>query len=99
MAEVTREIVHDNRSGGSGFVSWLALILAIAALTLAWLAYNRAGADLEDRIRQQVEQSTPAVQEEAQDLQQEVDEETTDETTTTPDQETQEEQTTEETMQ
>lgn len=57
MAEqVTREIVHDKKSSGS-VVAWLALLVAIAALTLAWLAYNRSGQDLEDRIQRQIDQS------------------------------------------
>lgn len=53
MSEITREVVHDRR-GGSGAVAWLALILAVLALVLAWMAYNRTGDNLENRIQQGV---------------------------------------------
>lgn len=65
MAEVTREVVHD-RKGGSSFVSWLALILAVLALVVAWMAYNRSGQDLETRIRQQVNESVNSSRDEVQ---------------------------------
>ena len=39
------------RSGPS-VVAWLAMIIAILALILAWMAYNRAGEDLATRIRE-----------------------------------------------
>lgn len=57
MSDVTREIVHDRR-GGSGVVAWLALILAVLALALAWMAYNRTGDDLENRIQQGINRTT-----------------------------------------
>jgi hypothetical protein len=68
MAEVTREVVRDRR-GGSGVVAWLALLLAIAALLIAWMAYNRSGGDLEDRVQQQVNRALDNVSEEAEDIQ------------------------------
>lgn len=71
MTEVTREIVHD-RKGASGFIAWLALLLAIAALTLAWLAYNRSGQDLETRIRNQLNQLTNQAQEETKEVKRDV---------------------------
>jgi cytoskeletal protein RodZ len=36
---------------------WIALIIAIIALILAWVAYNRTGVDLEQQIQDQVEES------------------------------------------
>lgn len=55
-ADVDREVVVDRRGGSAGagttLLTWLALLLAIAALGLAWAAYNRTGEDLEDRIQQ-----------------------------------------------
>lgn len=33
---------------------WLALIIGILALILAWSAFNRAGADLEDEVMEEV---------------------------------------------
>ncbi|HEX6904185.1 MAG TPA: hypothetical protein VF789_31030 [Thermoanaerobaculia bacterium] len=37
----------NKKSGGNG-VAWLALLLAIAALLLAWSAYKRTGGELRD---------------------------------------------------
>lgn len=51
MTEVTREIVHDKR-GASSLVTWLALAIAIVALIVAILAYNRSGSDLTDDVQQ-----------------------------------------------
>jgi hypothetical protein len=48
--EVTREIIHDKR-GASTFMTWLALLLAIVALLVAILAYNRSGSDLADDVQ------------------------------------------------
>lgn len=44
-------------------VAWIALIVSVLALILAWVAYNRTGADLEDQIQTQVEQSINATEE------------------------------------
>lgn len=74
MAELTREIVHDRR-GASSVIAWLALILAIAALALAWLAYNRSGLDLENRIQSQVNESLNEAQQETQEVQNDIQEE------------------------
>lgn len=49
--------------GGVGLLSWLALILSILALILAWTAYNRTGTDLEDRIQQEIREGTSTVEE------------------------------------
>lgn len=37
-------------------LAWLALIVGILALILAWSAYNRAGADLEDQAENEIEE-------------------------------------------
>lgn len=38
-------------------LAWLALIVAIVALILGWVAYNRTGVDLEERIESAVEEA------------------------------------------
>lgn len=53
------------KSGGGGGVAWLALIVALAALFLAWKAYERAGGDFDDILRLPVgemEETTGAVE-------------------------------------
>lgn len=52
--------VYTARRGASA-VAWIALIVAIVALVLAWIAYDRTGANLEEQIRTQVEQGINAV--------------------------------------
>lgn len=39
------------QSSSGGGVAWLALIVAIAALVLAWSAYKRTGGDLDDVLK------------------------------------------------
>ena len=39
------------QSSGGGGVAWLALIVAIAALVLAWSAYRRTGGDLDELLK------------------------------------------------
>ena len=75
MAELTREIIHDKR-GASSVIAWLALLLAAAALILAWLAYNRSGEDLESRIQRQVNQTVNETRQEGREVQNEVQDET-----------------------
>lgn len=55
------ERVYTSHRGASA-VAWIALIIALVALTLGWIAYNRTGVDLEDQIKSQVEQSVDATQ-------------------------------------
>lgn len=71
MADGTNHEEHDKNSAGS-VVAWLALVLAIAALALGWIAYNRTGQDLESTIRNQVDESVNSVQQGAQDVQENV---------------------------
>ncbi len=41
-------------------ISIIALLVAIAALALAWMAYDRTGANLEQQIRTQVQEGINA---------------------------------------
>lgn len=54
------------RETGNSIVAWIALIVAIIALSLAWVAYNRTGEDLENRIQQQVQEAAQNTQDAAQ---------------------------------
>src|SRR5688500_16635363 len=38
------------KSGGSGGVAWLALLVALVALFLSWKAYERSGGTLKDDL-------------------------------------------------
>lgn len=40
----------------TSIVGWIALILAVIALILAWVAFNRSGADIEAIIQEEAEQ-------------------------------------------
>jgi hypothetical protein len=60
MAEVIRETTHDHR--GTGWAGWAALIISIVALILAWIAYNRTGPDLENRVQQKLNQGIDNIQ-------------------------------------
>lgn len=46
---------------GASAVAWSALIVGILALAFAWTAFTRTG-DLDNRIRQQVQESVQGVQ-------------------------------------
>lgn len=58
------------RRNGSA-VAVIALILSIVAIILAWAAYNRSGADLEDQIQQRVDIAVEETVEGFDNLQQE----------------------------
>jgi len=45
-------------------VAWVALIISILALILAWTAFNRAGADLEAIIAAEVEEAAQEIEQE-----------------------------------
>lgn len=63
-----RAVVVDRGAGrGTSWVAWLALLLAIPALLLAWSAYDRTGGDLDERIREQVQSTSQTVEEGTQD--------------------------------
>ncbi len=50
------------RYRGASGLAWLAFIIAVAALVVAWMAYNRTGTDLEDRIANQVQKATDSAE-------------------------------------
>jgi len=64
--------VYTARRGAS-VVAWIALVVAIVALVIAWMAYNRTGADLEQQIQTQIEESINATEDATQDASDAVD--------------------------
>jgi hypothetical protein len=62
VAEV--ETIREVRDKGAmtKLVAWLALLLSIGALTLAWMAYNRSGKDLETGAANRVNQTVDKIQ-------------------------------------
>lgn len=77
MAETTREIIHERPSYNSA-AAWLGLIIAIVALVLAWLAYNRTGEDLEAKIQREINQAVNQGREAVNETREEVNQETPD---------------------
>jgi F0F1-type ATP synthase membrane subunit b/b' len=57
---------HSSNTGLK-VAAWLALLIAILALVLAWVAYNRTGDDLEKKIQTQVQQGIDKTQNATQD--------------------------------
>ena len=53
------EVYHER---SNNWVGWLALILSIIALTIAWMAYNRAGEDLENQAGDAIDNTTQEIQ-------------------------------------
>jgi hypothetical protein len=43
-------------------VSWIALIIAVLAVVLAWVAFNRTGTDFEAVVRDQIDQRAAEMQ-------------------------------------
>lgn len=64
--------VYSSNRGASA-VAWIALIIGIIALILAWVAYDRTGANLEEQIRTQVEQGINATENAAQETSEAID--------------------------
>lgn len=63
----TQDDLRGHRAGhGTTVVAWIALLLAVAALALAWTAFNRTGEDLEQRIQQSVNESIQATEQGAE---------------------------------
>lgn len=57
------EVIREKETGkGNLFLTWLAVILSIAALVLAWTAFNRTGEDLESKIQRQVNSAVEQVE-------------------------------------
>lgn len=69
------DVVLTNRGAGRGttLVAWIALIVALLALWLAWMAYDRTGADLDERIQQQVQESAQDINQGAQETTEAID--------------------------
>jgi hypothetical protein len=47
----------------NGTVAWLALIIAVIALIVGWVAFNRSGPDVIDTLQMQVEELEQELQE------------------------------------
>jgi hypothetical protein len=54
--------MHRDENGQGAVIGWIALIVAIAALALAWTAFNRTGENLEDMVRDEVQQQSQPTQ-------------------------------------
>ena len=61
------ERVYTTRNHGASIVAWIALVISIIALALAWMAYDRTGANLEQQIKTQVQEGINAADDAAQD--------------------------------
>jgi len=62
---MTDQVYRERR--GPSAVAWIALIVAVAALIIAWMAYDRTGANLQKEIQVQVQKSVDATQKAAKD--------------------------------
>lgn len=56
MADRDNVVVTRGTSWATTLLAWIALIAALIALWLAWVAYDRTGTDLDERIQQEVRQ-------------------------------------------
>lgn len=55
------ETVYKEKRASSA-IGWIALIVSLIALVLAWMAYDRTGANLEQQIRTQVQEGVNAAE-------------------------------------
>jgi len=55
-------IVTRGAGSGTTLIAWVAFIVALLALVLAWMAYNRTGEDLENRIQDGVQEALTGVE-------------------------------------
>ena len=60
--------MNQNNNG----VAWTAMLVAILALIMGWAAFNRAGADIEDIVQQEVEEATQEMRQNYQELEAEL---------------------------
>lgn len=67
------QVITTSRGRGASAVAWIALIVAILALVLGWIAYNRTGEDLENQIQTRVTEALNAAENAAQDAEKAVD--------------------------
>lgn len=49
-------------NSSTSWVAWLGLIIAIIALIIGWVAYNRTGEDLTERVQEEVAESLAEIQ-------------------------------------
>lgn len=54
--------MHEKQRGFSGVVAIIALVIAVAAFIIGWMAYERTGADLDQRIRDAAKQSSQTIE-------------------------------------
>jgi cytoskeletal protein RodZ len=77
------DVVTDRGAGsGTTLLGWVAVILAVLALVLAWMAYDRTGANLDERIQQEVQRGVDGTQETQDATEQETTPDATEESTT-----------------
>lgn len=50
-------------------IAWIAFVVALAALVLAWLAFNRSNTDIQQVVDQEVEEATVDLRAEIETLQ------------------------------
>lgn len=69
--------MNSNSTGSA--VGWIALIIALIALALAWVAFNRSGTDFEQLMQEELETRTAEIQADFDRLESELRQETADE--------------------
>ncbi len=57
------DIIRERETNGSNLLSWVAIVLAAAAMFLAVSAYNRSGENIDDRVRRIINDSSQNIQE------------------------------------
>lgn len=74
MADRDTYVPVDRGAGrGTTTIAWIALLLSLLALGLAWWALNRTGADLTQRIQQESREAAQSVQQGAQNTENAID--------------------------
>lgn len=58
--------MNQKQEGYAGVVAIIALVVAIAAIALAWVAYERTGADLDQRIQDAARESAQTIEQGAE---------------------------------
>ena len=53
---------NEVRPRAASGIAWMAFLVAVIALVIAWMAYNRTGTDLENRIAEQVQNATDSAE-------------------------------------
>ena len=73
MAEENVVVAKRGAGRGTTLLALLALLVALFALWLGWMAYERTGADLDQRIQQEVQNAGQALDTGAQEVEDAVD--------------------------